>query len=1602
MIQGIRKYIDRIKKTLISSNKRKCCSLGKVSDSKGQIAIILILMTAVALIFYAITLNLGRLSTAKTMSSIAAEKSASVLASQMASYCQKLVKENLKGKLKVCDKTSMLTAIITFIIIIIIVVIAIILAPFTSGGSLYVGGKLNVWLVVMLVAAVVLSMAAVVMQAAVVQPGITAMWNKIIGETMSMKNQFVESGVRTGLEAAVSDSGEVADVFDMDTDGVWGFDAADEPRDMVSRFGFYYTERLRTIQKPDDSEVMAFIRSLDDFMHGDCLYYTVDCHAVVPAEGRTGDVDEAWGLSDPLFVAGICTPLGSPPGAPEPACTDSPTLSESNICCVPDNVRETVSGLAVELRPACCDTGVGECNESVSCGVPGSAVSPYSFVNTTTGFPYKWVLDPFVENNYNNAPDAPNSNLCSTTLPLPSCCSDGNPDDCCGDDYCMKIDVGVGDEVWEDHPRNDEGSAGDDGTDNVFFCPEDCYKSLREEIGKDDEHRLYQKNPLQRSDIVQVDYPLNDFLPEDTTGFYNGDPVQDDGRVGVYPVFWRMIDWGWDLKWAFNPPALPMPQSLGIDYCYWDSSAACVAAGILDHAELQANRLGVLPVVPATLTYDQTDHVNATIHNSLVFGDPPLASDRISIPSNIIALTPECAQEAFLDANIPPDGIDDPNLGFWKKGSDRFCSRGDVGVDTEEWPYSAGCPKSNSEACVCDCWIVDDTGSLVACTDDDDGNGSNLTYQCPCCSEPCEEMDPDGILIPCTQDIDGDGNVATVPADCACGEDGSVFPAATNPALALDETHWPEDVLEDFAYGITEFLQSGTSILQKPGNDMVNNFDYWYEELVRWIEPYNDGTAAGADRTTDPLCYNCEGTAAKPFEGILWQWMKDLGEIGSRLRTFLESPYVAVGGFNLCGNAWCVPNTGACPTFAAAHEEHDKEAYTFDTNSNGIIGDMEDVAACIDYNVHDKRDIYRTEIGACVDPGPPPGPFDGLLFDEDCDGVQKEYVFAYVAAGNAEKFLGCITHCNHPNCEFLPRSLVPGFDATAFTSSDLALYDTIDACLDTYNTSVPPGPSPMSVADCQMACGGGLFPGGTDPFSLNLAPYNVPPYVDPTITWTAVCNSACSSWCVAGFPDPDSFRVAVADQAVNHASAVERAKYQNCLDSVIGLAEANVLSCRAICDPATILHGPLAGAGWTGTWDIPPDSPTVVAPGSCAYWGSGVMDAFRQSLKDAVQSAGGSCSEDPLVVGSFTNLLQQSYMEAQNQVAKFDVRLKFLNNRVSELKKAVDVFEKAESKFNDFLEGPAQDIIEYRINFEDGTDNGLPSAAIYFWQSPPNDPSDVVGTGAWHAVRVDVRTPGRCSGRCNPSQDGPQLWPSIKTETHNWGTKRCFFIINYVGTVKSRVSRVDEDQSFVGGAVFPNGVPIWDFRFNHPLRPQTVDYDFAALGKTCAPLPGGVFVCNNGICESDAEIADEPPVFPLGCGWQDCNPVPLCGNGTCDSGENGFNCFDCGLSSNCCGDLMVVNSQAYDTVASTMVDIVPAAYIATFPDISSGAIPVRKIYSGALMLNKPISDGGPLDNSRCWLNVNSLLTRGVSSEACARYFWEGGGFTHRFVNCEDW
>ena len=56
----------------------------------------------------------------------------------------------------------------------------------------------------------------------------------------------------------------------------------------------------------------------------------------------------------------------------------------------------------------------------------------------------------------------------------------------------------------------------------------------------------------------------------------------------------------------------------------------------------------------------------------------------------------------------------------------------------------------------------------------------------------------------------------------------------------------------------------------------------------------------------------------------------------------------------------------------------------------------------------------------------------------------------------------------------------------------------------------------------------------------------------------------------------------------------------------------------------------------------------------------------------------------------------------------------------------------------------------------------------------------------------------------------------------------------------------------------------------------------------------------------------------------------------------------------------------------------------------------------AFLLNQPISDpGNPALTSQCWDTVNKLLMRGVKSESCVEYFWDGPdqGFEIQFVPC---
>src|SRR5262245_14865506 len=86
----------------------------------------MILIIAIGLIFYAVVLNLGRVSQTKTLTLVAAESTASQMASFLSSYCQKIFEEQLGGRREVCGWTALFTALIMVVVIIIIIIIIIV------------------------------------------------------------------------------------------------------------------------------------------------------------------------------------------------------------------------------------------------------------------------------------------------------------------------------------------------------------------------------------------------------------------------------------------------------------------------------------------------------------------------------------------------------------------------------------------------------------------------------------------------------------------------------------------------------------------------------------------------------------------------------------------------------------------------------------------------------------------------------------------------------------------------------------------------------------------------------------------------------------------------------------------------------------------------------------------------------------------------------------------------------------------------------------------------------------------------------------------------------------------------------------------------------------------------------------------------------------------------------------------------------------------------------------------------------------------------------------------------------------------------------------
>ncbi|MBF0533095.1 MAG: hypothetical protein HQL23_08395, partial [Candidatus Omnitrophica bacterium] len=172
----------------------------------------------------------------------------------------------------------------------------------------------------------------------------------------------------------------------------------------------------------------------------------------------------------------------------------------------------------------------------------------------------------------------------------------------------------------------------------------------------------------------------------------------------------------------------------------------------------------------------------------------------------------------------------------------------------------------------------------------------------------------------------------------------------------------------------------------------------------------------------------------------------------------------------------------------------------------------------------------------------------------------------------------------------------------------------------------------------------------------------------------------------------------------------------------------------------------------------------------------------------------------------------------------------------------------------------------------------------------------------------------------------------------------CFDWRDYVGTVKVRVTRWDEDQTNIGGMFFAGGTALWN-----------------ALGSRTER--GGL----EGTPASPALILDKCDAVN-----QVVQPNP------------------------------VVTADGTRPWESNEPDLAPIGYS------SKGW--GNEIYGGAFMMSRRVAPypGGrqkddPPENTECWNLMSQLLTRGVTSESCAKYYHDPAkGIQFKFVPCKDW
>ena len=296
------------------------------NDTRGQTALILILLTAAALIFLAISLNWGRIAQTKALLTVAADQSASLLASEVASYGEMQKQTYLSNANQLSGQTGILVDILMIVVAIVALVVTYFFPPAGWGIYTFCAALL------LEAAAVVLAVVNLALQLAVVQPGITSLWNAL-QKSQPIQQQFYEGGIVTALEGSVTDQVNITDYFDSNANGIFG-STNNAPNDTVGRFALFYTDRLKMLNKPVIPQVVFFYDQLGELMNGE-----------------TCDQNESDYASYPLAVGlnSACISLNSSPtycinNPTDPACQMKiPNVFQLNDACSSSDPTNTAT-----------------------------------------------------------------------------------------------------------------------------------------------------------------------------------------------------------------------------------------------------------------------------------------------------------------------------------------------------------------------------------------------------------------------------------------------------------------------------------------------------------------------------------------------------------------------------------------------------------------------------------------------------------------------------------------------------------------------------------------------------------------------------------------------------------------------------------------------------------------------------------------------------------------------------------------------------------------------------------------------------------------------------------------------------------------------------------------------------------------------------------------------------------------------------------------------------------------------------------------------------------------------------------------------------------